>query len=266
MTESKWTQATCFDKAPNKVLKNGELPNNLHMPRVLGVIPARGGSKRLPRKNIRKLLGHPLIAYTIQAARQSKLLSDFIVSTEDTEIFNVAKEYDAPVPFMRPTELAGDEVRNIDVVAHAMAFLESDKNVKYDLIVLLQPTCPIRDPAHIDDAILNLWLSELNTAVSVKGPFKKRDPILKRMTNKLLEPLFTIDGIEKNEPFYLYNASIYAVKRDYFIGNKKLISDKQIPIVMDVFHSADIDTEADFMVAEAYLKHLIDIGIRKGII
>lgn len=236
------------------------------MPRVLGVIPARGGSKRLPRKNIRKLSGHPLIAYTIRAAQRSKLLTDFLVSSEDKEILNVAQDYDAPAPFVRPPELAGDKVRNIDVVAHAMAFMEANKGITYEILVLLQPTCPIRNPAHIDDAILHLWLSDLDTSVSVKGPFKKRDPILKRIQNEVLEPLHMIDGIENNEPFYLYNASIYAVKRDYFITNKKLISQKQIPIVMDVFHSIDIDTEADFLVAETYLKHLLESGIRKEVI
>lgn len=240
--------------------------NHPRMPRVLGVIPARGGSKRLPRKNIRKLHGHPLIAYTIRAAQRSKFLTDFLVSSEDKEILNVAQNYDAPVPFVRPPELAGDKARNIDVVAHSMSFMETNKGIIYDIIVLLQPTCPIRNPAHIDDAILHLWLSDLDTSVSVKGPFKKRDPILKRIQNEVLEPFCMVDGFESNKPFYLYNASIYAVKRDYFIKSNKLISQKQIPIAMDVFHSIDIDTEADFIVAEAYLKHLLESGSRKEII
>ena len=233
------------------------------LPRVLGVIPARGSSKRLPRKNIQKLKGHPLIAYTIRAAQHSKLLSDYLVSSEDEEILNVAKNYGAPTPFVRPSELAGDKVRNIDVLAHAMAFMESTKGIIYDVLVLLQPTCPIRDPSHIDEAVLGLWQSALDTAVSVKGPFKKRDPILKRIKNDVLEPFYLTDGVEHNEAFYLFNASIYAVKRDYFVKNNKLISKKQIPIVMDVFHSIDIDTHADFLVADAYLKHLLESGIRK---
>jgi len=236
------------------------------LPRVLGVIPARGSSKRLPRKNILKLHGHPLIAYTVRAAQRSKLLTDYLVSSEDEEILNVARKYDAPTPFVRPPELAGDNVRNIDVVAHAMVFMESTKGIIYDILVLLQPTCPIRDPSHIDEAVSRLWQSGLDTAVSVKGPFKKRDPILKRIKNEVLEPFCLTDGVERNEAFYLYNASIYAVKRDYFVRSNKLVSKKQIPIVMDIFHSIDIDTHADFLVAKTYLKHLLESGIRKEII
>ena len=241
-------------------------PHDRVLPIVLGVIPARGNSKRLPRKNIRKLYGHPLIAYTIRAAQRSRLLTDFLVSSEDEEIINVARDYDAPIPFVRPAELSGDNVRNIDVVAHAMAFMEAKKGIIYDILVLLQPTCPIRDPSHIDKAILHLWQSDLDTSASVKGPFKKRDPVLKRIENEVLEPLYLTNGVERNEAFYIYNASIYAAKRDYFVKNKKLISEKQTPIVMDVFHSIDIDTQADFLVADAYLKHLVESGIRKEIL
>lgn len=244
-------------------MKNETNRDDKALPQVLCVIPARGSSKRFPRKNIRKLHGHPLIAYTIRAAQRSKLLTDYLVSSEDEEILDVARNYDAPTPFVRPSELAGDKVRNIDVVAHAMAFMESTKGIVYDILVLLQPTCPIRNSSHIDEAVSRLWKSSLDTAVSVKGPFKKRDPILKRINNEVLEPFYMTDGVERNEAFYLYNASIYAVKRDYFVSNNKLISKKQIPIVMDVFHSIDIDTHADFLVANTYLKHLLESGIRK---
>ena len=236
------------------------------LPQVLGVIPARGGSKRFPRKNIYKLHGYPLIAYTIRAAQRSKLLTDYLVSSEDEEILDVARKYDAPTPFVRPPELAGDKIRNIDVVAHAMMYMESTKGIVYDILVLLQPTCPIRDPSHIDEAVSRLWQSDLDTAVSVKGPFKKRDPILKRIKNEVLEPFCLTDDDERNEAFYLYNASIYAVKRDYFVRNNKLISKKQIPIVMDALHSIDIDTPVDFLVAKTYLEHLLETGIRKEIL
>ena len=117
---------------------------------ALGVIPARGGSKRLPRKNIKVLAGKPLIAYTIEAAKKSKHLTDYIVSSEDDEIISIAKEFGAPIPFIRPDALATDEIRNIDVVYHALNFMEAEKKIRYDIIVLLHPTSPIRDPKHID--------------------------------------------------------------------------------------------------------------------
>ncbi len=225
-------------------------------PRVLAVIPARGSSKRLPRKNIRSLLGKPLIAYTIEAAGNSKTITDFLVSSEDPEILSAARAYGAPTPFVRPEELAGDNVRNIETVHHAMTFMEADTGRPYDILVLLQPTSPVRDPAHIDEAVMGLWLSDLDSAASVKGPFKKRDPILKAVRNGVLEDYAPLGSGDEIEPFYIYNASIYAVKREYFIRNKKLISARQLPVLMDAYHSVDVDTEADLMVAEAYLRHL----------
>lgn len=224
-------------------------------PRVLGVIPARGGSKRLPRKNILPLLGKPLIAWTIEAAQRARTLTDFLVSSEDPEILDVAKRFGALVPFVRPKELARDEVRNIETVRHAMEFMERETKLAYDILVLLQPTCPVRDPAHIDWAVSELWRSGFESAVSVKGPYKKRDPILKAIRDGSLVDycLVSDDG---PEPFYLYNASIYAVKRDHFISQGQLISAKQLPVLMDQLHSIDVDTHADFMAAEAYLSYL----------
>lgn len=225
-------------------------------PRVLGVIPARGGSKRLPRKNIMVLAGKPLIAWTIEAAAGARTLTDWLVTTEDDEILEVARKWGAPVPFKRPDELAGDKVRNIDTVMHAMEFMERATGKPYDIMVLLQPTCPIRDPEHIDEAVTRLWASDLDTAVSVKGPYKKRDPILKAVRDGVLEDYHPIADPAEVEPFYMYNASIYAIKRPWFVRERKHISPRQVPIFMDEYHSTDIDTEADFLKAEAYIEHL----------
>jgi len=225
-------------------------------PRVLGVIPARGGSKRLKRKNIKTIIGHPLMAYTIWAAQKSKWLTDFVVSTEDIEILDIARKYGASTPFVRPKELTTDTARNVDVVLHALAFMEKKKKLAYDIIILLQPTVPIRKASHIDTAIKLLFESNEDTLASVKGPYKKRDPILKRIKNNILEEYCNNTEKKKNEPFYVYNASIYAVKRNYLLKEKKLISPRQVPLVMDQFHSIDIDTKDDFLMAEAVLKIL----------
>ncbi len=228
--------------------------------KVLCVIPARGGSKRLPRKNIKILAGLPLIAHTIRAAQNCNSITDFLVSSEDEEIIMIAKKYGAQVPFIRPAELATDKVRNIDVMQHALHFMENKKGLKYDIIVLLQPTCPIRNANHIDLAVDMLHKSELDTVVSVKGPYRKRDPILKAIRNNELVDYCKVNDPHNAEPFYLYNASIYAAKRNYFVKNKKLISPRQIPLVMDEFHSIDIDTEADFLIAEAYMDYMQNAG------
>jgi CMP-N-acetylneuraminic acid synthetase len=202
------------------------------------------------------LAGKPLIAWTIEAAQKATRLTDYLVSSDALLIMDVAKNYGAPVPFVRPLELATDEVRNIEVVAHALDFMETKRHITYDIIVLLQPTSPIRNPAHIDQAVDMLWQSDLDSAVSVKGPFKKRDPILKAIRNKVLEDYCPVEDPSNAEPFYLYNAALYAVKRDYFIQNRKLISPKQVPIIMDPIYSVDVDTEADFLMAETYLNYL----------
>ena len=234
------------------------MSSNHGRPRALGVIPARGGSKRLPRKNAVLLAGHPLITHTILATQKSRALTDWLVSSEDEEILEIARRYGAPVPFTRPAELSGDEVRNIEVVAHALAFMENHTGRPYDIVVLLQPTCPIRDAAHIDEAVRLLHASDLDTLASVKGPFKKRDPILKAVRSGVLEAYCADEDEASIEPFYMYNASLYAAKREYFVTHKKLISKRQIPLLMDVYHSIDIDDASDLLVAEAYLRLLAE--------
>ena len=230
--------------------------SNVESPRVLCVIPAKGNSRRLPKKNIRILAGKPLVAWTIEAAQRAKRLTDYLVSSDDSEIIEIAKQYGAPVPFVRPVELATDTVRNIAVVRHALEFMENEKQMNYDIIINLQPTSPVRDPAHIDQAVEMLWGSDLDSLVSVKGPYKKRDPVLKAIRNGVLEDYSPVEDPTDAEPAYMYNAALYAVKRDYFIKHNKLISPRQVPLIMDTIYSVDVDTEADFLMAETYLNYL----------
>lgn len=231
------------------------------LPRVLAVIPARGGSKRLPRKNIMKIGDHPMIAYSIMAAKDASGITDWLVSSEDDEILKIARQYGATTPFKRPGNLATDKVRNIDVVLHALEYMEKEKRCVYDIIVLLQPTAPIRNASHIDEAIDSLWRSDLPSLAAVKGPFQKRDPVLKRIDNDgNLVPYCTDQNLDSREPFYIYNAALYAVKRDYFVLEKKFISEKQIPFVMDKYYSSDVDDIADLIVAKEYLKIINNQG------
>jgi CMP-N-acetylneuraminic acid synthetase len=148
-------------------------------------------------------------------------------------------------------------MRNIEVTIHALEWMETKKNCKYDIIVLLQPTSPIRSSDHIDQAIQKLWESNLSSLAAVKGPFQKRDPVLKRINQKGEMVAYCSDSnIDPKEPFYIYNAALYAVKRDYFIREKKFNSDEQVPFIMDTYHSTDVDELADLIVAEEYLKIL----------
>jgi CMP-N-acetylneuraminic acid synthetase len=225
-------------------------------PQILAVIPARGGSKRLPRKNIMPLKGHPLIAYTIKAASEATRLTDWLVSTDDQEIADVAQRYGAPVPFMRPAEISGDANRNNAVVRHAMEFMEAETGRHYDILVLLQPTCPIRSAAHIDEAVERIWASPLETLASVTGPIKKRDPNIKAIRGGELVPFNERENTDEWDEGYIYNASIYAMKRDFFQREGSFVSQRSVPLVMDRYHSADIDEKIDALVAELYFDHL----------
>jgi CMP-N-acetylneuraminic acid synthetase len=225
-------------------------------PKVLAVIPARGGSKRFPRKNVYPLRGHPLIAYTIKACQDATKLTDWLVSTDDEEIAEAARRYDAPVPFIRPANLAGDTDRNNGVMRHAMEFLEKETGRRYDIIMLLQPTCPIRSSAHIDEAVDLLWASPLETLASVRGPIKKRDPYIKAIRDGVLEPYNPAEDAKDFEGCYMYNAALYAMKRDFFLRENSFVSQRSVPLVMDRFHSADIDEKIDAVVAEAYFDYL----------
>lgn len=224
---------------------------------AIGIIPARGGSKRLPRKNLLPVGGHPLIAHTIRAAAAATRLTDWLVTSDDDEIIGVAKRYGAPVPFKRPPELGGDAVRNTDTMIHALEFMENATGKRYDLIVLLQPTSPIRNPDHIDLAVELLWASDLPTLASVKGPYKKRDPNLKRIdANGVLENYCGEKTGPNWDPFYIYNAAIYVVRRDYLLREGSFVSSRQVPLVMDALHSVDVDEELDLILAEACFDYL----------
>ena len=151
---------------------------------ILGVIPARGGSKRLPRKNILKLANKPLIQYTIEAAQKSKLLDNFIFSTEDTEIRNIAEKIiGSKISYKRPSSIAGDKTRNSETNTRVkMVWKKIFKKVY--AVVLLQPTTPFRTSIHIDEAIKTFLNSSKNVLASVSGPHKKRDVRIKKIDRK----------------------------------------------------------------------------------
>ena len=134
--------------------------------RVLGIIPARGGSKGVPGKNKKMLGTKPLIAHTIEAAKKSTLLTDIVISTDDSEIQAIGQEYGVEVPFLRPAHLASDTAKSIDVVRHALDFLK-DKERVYDAVCLLQPTVPFREAQSIDEAISTYVQQELDSLISV---------------------------------------------------------------------------------------------------
>src|SRR5512135_2255165 len=126
------------------------------MTEVLAVVPARGGSKAIPRKNVRDFAGYPLLAYSIAAGLQARMVTRTIVSTDDDEIAAVAREYGAEVPFMRPAELAADDTTDLPVFQHALHWLETNESYRPDMVVQLRPTSPIRPRDCVESALQEL--------------------------------------------------------------------------------------------------------------
>ena len=137
------------------------------MTQIVGIIPARGGSKGVPKKNIRPIMGKPLIAYTIEVALESQLLGKVIVSSDDEEIMVVSRQYGAEVPFTRPAELALDTTPMVPVLQHAVRFLEDRDNIRFDYILLLQPTNPVRQVEDINSALGKLVETGADSVISV---------------------------------------------------------------------------------------------------
>ena len=220
------------------------------MPKVLAIIPARGGSKGLPGKNIRQLGGKPLIAWTIDASINSPKIAKTIVSTDCEKIASISEMFGADVPFMRPPELGTDNATTADVIHHAIDFLEEN----FDLIVILQPTSPFRCERDITKAIEIFQSTKASSVVSVceaeKSPFWCfwRDemggitPILKDDTQ--------FSRRQELRPAYLLNGAIYVVSVEQFMKDKKFIYDDTISYLMDKESSLDIDVLLDFKLAE----------------
>ncbi len=229
---------------------------------ILGLIPARGGSKGLPRKNIKPLLGKPLIVWTIEQALSSKYLDRVVVSTDDKEIADISKKYGAEVPFMRPKELATDKSKGIDVVLHTINWLkENDNRKQYDLIMLLQPTSPLRKSENIDKATELLFLKEAKTIVSVcevdyhplwantlpeDGCMK--DFIIQEIMNKNRQEL---------PVFYRLNGAIYLAYCDYIKQCKSFMGKETFAYIMPREKSIDIDSEVDLKLAEILIKIIL---------
>ncbi len=226
--------------------------------RILAIIPARGGSKGIPRKNIRPLAGKPLIAYSILPAKQSKYIDRLIISSDDQEIIAVAKSFGAEAPFVRPSELASDTAKSLPVMQHAVKFCEVAEGGKYDFVVLLEPTGPMRVTEDIDGAIEMAINKEADSVVGLME-LEDANPVrVKKIVNGKIEP-FCIpepEGLRRQdqEKAYLRNGSIYVFRRDSLVENNSLWGKESLAYVMPRERSVNIDEESDFLVAEYFLK------------
>ncbi len=221
---------------------------------VLAIIPARGGSKGVPRKNIRDLGGKPLIAWTIAAARSSAYLDRIIVSTDDAEIANVARQFNAEVPFMRPAELARDGSSGIDPVIHALETLAE----KYDYMVLLQPTSPFRNAQDIDQAIELCVKKGAETCVSVTENSKSPYWAYKIDAQQRIEPLFPVEekiACRQQLPkTYAQNGAIFVAACNFVLKTATLQNRQTLAYIMPSERSIDIDSEYDLRLANLLLE------------
>jgi N-acylneuraminate cytidylyltransferase len=238
-------------------------------PEILAIIPARGNSKSIPRKNIREFAGHPLIAFSIAAAQQAKSVTRVIVSTDDPEIAEISRHYDAEVPFMRPAEIAEDATLDMPVFGHALSWLAENEKYIPDVVVQLRPTSPIRPKDMVDEAV-KLLLNHPE-ADSVRGvvpsgqnPFKMWE-----IDNAgVLHPLLKVKGIK--EPFnaprqdlpptYWQTGHIDVIRARVILEKGSMSGDIMLPLLVDPIYTVDIDTLQDWHHAECtVMEGLLDI-------
>jgi CMP-N,N'-diacetyllegionaminic acid synthase len=221
--------------------------------KVVCVIPARGGSKGLPRKNIKPFNGKPLIAYSILRAKESKYIDRVVVSTEDMEIAHISKSYGAEVPFMRPDYLASDHAATIDVLIHAIDWMEMEEKLKYHILVLLHVTAPLRNVADIDNSIEMLIESKADNVFSVTechgNPYFNMIEVNRNGTIKLVKK-GNYNSRQLAPTVYDMNASVYVWWVDIIKKKKKLITRKTRFYFMPKERSVDIDDDMDFRIAE----------------
>lgn len=229
--------------------------------KVLGIIPARGGSKRVPGKNIRPLAGKPLIAYTIKAALQSTRIDRLIVSTDNSKIAEVAQKWGADVPFLRPADLAKDDTPDQPVFLHVLRWLKEDDRYEPDIVVNLRPTTPFKTPEIIDKAVQRLidtdadivrtmtlvegvhhpyWmyrLSEDGSAELFSGDIK----LSKYYRRQLLPHVYRINGV------------VDAVKTQVIYEESNLDNQNMKGLIISEKESMDVDTDFDFIICECIL-------------
>lgn len=221
--------------------------------KILAIIPARAGSRRLAGKNIWLLAGKPLIAWSIEQALSSKYIDKVIVSTESAAIAAIARRYGAEVPFLRPKNLATDKAKSADVILHTMKWMEKECQA-FDIVMLLQPTSPLRSCSDIDASIK--WLFARNAYGVVSVCQSEHNPL---WCNTLLENYSMEDFIksgrtnklkQKASSFYRLNGALYLSDWHYFKKQKNFFNAKTVAFIMPQERSVDIDTRLDFDFAE----------------
>ncbi len=226
--------------------------------RVLGVIPARGGSKGIPRKNLRSLGGAPLIAWTIRTALESNLLTAVCVTSEDAEIIDSAKQYGITNIVCRPDALATDNALAIPTIQHAVREMEKTTGKAFDLVVMLQPTCPLRSVTDLDNAIELLTEHTQSDSVISVVDVGNNHPMKMKVFSDEYHIVDYQTPPSENPPrqslpaAYIVNGAIYATRYSVLMAQNSFAGAKTIGMLMPDSRSVNIDKEHDFIVAEYY--------------
>ena len=232
---------------------------------ILGLIPARGGSKGLPRKNIKPLLGKPLIAWTIEQALASKYLDRVVVSTDDKEIAEISIKYGADIPFVRPKELTRDDSTTIDVIIHTLNWFEN-AGEKYDYLALLEPTSPLREKDDIENGIKKLIDNEnrADSLVSV-GEIALEHPFISKEIDErgYVKPFYKVPNNkigrrqELSKAYFPYGV-LYLSKASAIKEYKTFYQKKTMPMFIERWQNYEIDDMWDFICIETILKKIME--------
>ncbi len=227
---------------------------------VIAIIPARAGSKGLPGKNVRPLCGKPLLAWSIESALKSRYVDEVLVSTDGDEIAGVAAKFGAKVPFRRPAELSGDEATTLSAVEHALAYYQREFDRRFDLLVLLEPTSPLREDDDVDSMLERLvarWDS-FDSIVSL-GEVREHPSIMKRLRGETIAPycegLSQTTRRQDNPPAYFPYGVAYIVKVDSLLRERKFHTERCCYYLIKRYQGYEIDDLHDFLCVEAVMKH-----------
>ncbi len=222
----------------------------INQKKIIAIITARGGSKGLKNKNTMILDGHPLISWSIREAKKSKYIDKLILSTDNHEIMKIAKNYDCEIPFKRPKNLSGDSIKTLDVVFHALKKIKE----KFDYVLLLQPTSPLRTVHDIDSAINECISEQRPSCVSVCN-FDKSAYWLVNVIHKSIIPFYEKKNSrrQKSPKIYFYNGAIYFAEISWLKKKQDFISTETLPYIMPFSRSVDIDSIEDFNLAQYFM-------------
>ncbi len=226
--------------------------------KILAIIPARGGSKGLPGKNIKELCGKPLIAWSIEQAKASKYIDEIFVSTDSREITDVAEQFGIYVPFLRPEELAKDTSPSSEFITHTIEYFRN-KGVEYDYILLLEPTSPLRDIEDIDNGI-KILINNKN-AKSIVGVCKSEEThpafLVNISKNGFLKPYLdkmTVKRRQDLDDIFFFEGSLYISDVSYFLKEQTFYHSKTLPFIFEKYKSFEVDDLVDFYIIEKLME------------